>query len=338
MNRIFFIITCLFSLLHENVLAQDPHFSQFFTSPLTLSPAFTGKFNGNFRATSNYRNQWPTINKAFTTKTVSVDFHILPKKIADNDTWGLGVMAYNDNNADGAINLNYLSLSTAYHKGLDEEGFQQIGIGMQLTYANMMINTANLQFEDQITTNGFTNVTNEIFNGATLNNNYYDLNAGFLYTGSTNDFNSYYAGVSLYHTNKPTQQFNGALFELNTRTNIHMGGSFPINLNNTIKLNYSGIYTFQGGASETVIGGALEFNFGNTEEDAISLYTGSWLRLNDAIIPYVGLEYNGFRLGASYDVNTSAFKTVSQGLGGVEISLVYINKNSQQRSLPCPKF
>ena len=25
--------------------AQDPHFSQFFSSPLTLNPAFTGKFN-----------------------------------------------------------------------------------------------------------------------------------------------------------------------------------------------------------------------------------------------------------------------------------------------------
>jgi hypothetical protein len=28
------------------VVAQDPHFSQFFASPLTLNPAFTGKFDG----------------------------------------------------------------------------------------------------------------------------------------------------------------------------------------------------------------------------------------------------------------------------------------------------
>ncbi len=30
--------------------AQDPHFSQFFASPLTLNPAFTGKFNGTMEA------------------------------------------------------------------------------------------------------------------------------------------------------------------------------------------------------------------------------------------------------------------------------------------------
>lgn len=57
--------------------AQDPHFSQFFASPLTLNPALTGKFDGNLRATGNYRNQWPTINRAFTTTTVSVDFPIM---------------------------------------------------------------------------------------------------------------------------------------------------------------------------------------------------------------------------------------------------------------------
>jgi len=40
-------------------LAQDPNFSQFFASPLTLNPALTGKFDGNFRLAGNYRNQWP---------------------------------------------------------------------------------------------------------------------------------------------------------------------------------------------------------------------------------------------------------------------------------------
>jgi len=38
------------------VIAQDPHFSQFFASPLTLNPAFTGKFSGNYRIAGNHRN------------------------------------------------------------------------------------------------------------------------------------------------------------------------------------------------------------------------------------------------------------------------------------------
>ena len=72
---LFFLLGCSF------VQAQDPHFSQFFASPLTLNPAFTGKFNGTVRVAGNYRNQWPEINRAYVTNTASVDFQIMQKNI-----------------------------------------------------------------------------------------------------------------------------------------------------------------------------------------------------------------------------------------------------------------
>ena len=83
--------------------AQDPHFSQFFASPLTLNPALTGRFDGNFRVAGNYRNQWPTINNAFTTATVSFDMPILANRIPEYDTWGVGIMALTDKTADGIL-------------------------------------------------------------------------------------------------------------------------------------------------------------------------------------------------------------------------------------------
>jgi Type IX secretion system membrane protein PorP/SprF len=49
--------------------AQDPHFSQFFASPLTLNPAFTGKFDGEWRLAANHRDQWPSIPKAYVTSS-----------------------------------------------------------------------------------------------------------------------------------------------------------------------------------------------------------------------------------------------------------------------------
>src|SRR5215831_14357541 len=104
--------------------AQDPHFSQFFSSPLTLNPAFTGKFDGNVRIAGNYRDQWPTINQAYRTGTVSVDFPIMKKSIDYRDTWGIGIMGYSDKSAAGAVSFDYVSLSTAFHKGLDEDGYK----------------------------------------------------------------------------------------------------------------------------------------------------------------------------------------------------------------------
>jgi type IX secretion system PorP/SprF family membrane protein len=331
------ILCCIFFLL-EKASAQDPHFSQFFSSPLTLNPAFTGKFDGNVRVAGNYRNQWPEINNAFTTATASVDFHIMQQSIPSNDTWGLGFMAYNDNSAAGAVKFNYATISTAYHKGLDEEGYHQLSAGFQLTYANMMINTSQLTFEDQLTDVGFTGVTSEIFNNSTLKSSYIDVNAGVLYNGSTTDRNNFYFGVSLYHINSPKQDFTGGLYRLSPRATLHAGTYFPLGEDGNITLHLSGIQSFQGGASETVLGGAFQFSVNNDTEKPVSFYAGSWLRLNDAVIPYLGLEYDNFRLGTTYDVNTSSLKTASQGIGGIEVSLIYIYKPSSDKPINCPKF
>ncbi len=327
---------CLFFLLSTTATAQDPHFSQFFSSPLTLNPALTGKFFGDYRISGNYRNQWPTINNAFTTATASADFHILHNKIASNDTWGLGFVGYNDNSSNGAVKFNYASLSTAYHKGLDEEGIHSLGAGFQVTYANMLINTAQLKFEDQLTSSGFTGVSSEVFNSSTLKSSYVDVNAGILYNGSTSDRNNFYFGVSMYHINRPRQDFTGAQYILNPRTTFHGGGYFPLGTNST--LHISALQMFQGGASETMLGGAIQLSATPDAAKPTSFYFGSWMRFNDAIIPYLGLEFDDFRLGFSYDYNSSSLKTASQNRGGIEISLIYIHRPSTDRPVNCPKF
>src|SRR5258708_30944847 len=75
-------------LFAKTTLAQDPGFSQFFASPLTLNPALTGKFNGVVRVAGNYRNQWPSINNPFFTPTISMNPPILRNKLPQNNPWG----------------------------------------------------------------------------------------------------------------------------------------------------------------------------------------------------------------------------------------------------------
>jgi len=115
-NTLLFFLT-LFTVL--NVQAQDPNFSQFFASPLTLNPALTGKFDGVVRVAGNYRNQWPTINNAYTTYTASIDAGILKNHIPEYDQFGVGVMGFSDKSGNGALQNNFFAVSTAYHKSLD---------------------------------------------------------------------------------------------------------------------------------------------------------------------------------------------------------------------------
>lgn len=330
------LLQIVFLLIGFVSFGQDPHFSQFFASPLTLNPSFTGKFDGSARIAANYRDQWPTINRAYQTATVSVDFPILTKLIDYRDTWGLGFMGFTDKSADGAVSFNYFSVSTAFHKGLDEDGFQQIGAGLQASYSNMMINTSQLKFEDQLTPLGFTGITRETFNNTALSSHYFDVNAGLLYTQSTNEKNNFYAGVSLYHINRPKQNFTpSAYYLLYPRATFHAGGYFPTG--DVTTLHVSALYTTQAGAGETVVGAALQFAASESTENPVNFYGGAFVRVKDALIPYVGLEYNSLRFGLSYDLNTSDLKTASQSKGGFELSVIFIpQKNS--RGLPCPKF
>jgi hypothetical protein len=100
----------------------------------------------------------------------------------------------------------------------------------------------------------------------------------------------------------------------------------------------SALHMIQGGASETMVGAALQLNATPDLPKPTSLYFGSWIRFNDAIIPYLGLEFDDFRIGASYDYNSSALKTASQNRGGIEISLIYTHRPSTDRPVNCPKF
>ena len=318
------------------IKAQDPHFSQFFSSPLTLNPALTGKFDGTLRVSGNYRNQWPAFNNVYTTSTISVDFHLLKNKLPDYDTWGLGILALKDQAGGNVLTNNYLGISTSYHKALDENGFQQLGIGFQGTYGQKRLDISKLNYEDMLTPFGFTGVTQEIYQNDNLNISYLDLNAGLLYSSSTNDQNNFYIGASMYHINRPRESFKGGSWNVSPRTTLSAGGYFP--LSDIITLHTSGIYQVQNKATETVIGGALAAALDVESENPSNVYIGSWYRFNDAIIPYIGLEFAGLRIGATYDINTSSLKSGSQSRGGMEISLIYIKRPSGYKGIPCPKF
>ena len=320
------------------VEAQDPHFSQFFSSPLTLNPALTGKFDGTLRVAGNYRNQWPAFNNVYTTSTVSVDFAILKKKLPDFDTWGVGILALTDQSGGGILKNNYIGLSTSYHKALDEDGFQQIGIGFQGTYGQKRLDNSKLVFEDQLTPFGFTNITQEVFTNKQVNVSYFDLNAGVLYNGSTNGYNNFYLGASMYHINRPKESFQGGNFVLNARTTIQGGGKIPVGTYNYI--HFAANHSMQAKAHNTMAGAAYSLNVNNSEDDPTNVYLGCWYRLNDAVIPYVGLEFGELHVGASYDVNVSSLKPASNSRGGVEVSLIYIRKytDPSMKKLNCPKF
>jgi type IX secretion system PorP/SprF family membrane protein len=336
------LLTACFS----NSFAQDVHFSQYFTSPLTLNPALTGLTQCDLRFGANYRTQWATVsNTPYTTGTVSFDIATLKNSLPEGDALGVGMIVLYDQSGTGALTNMTTGISLAYHKSLGYYKNHTISFGVQGYIVQKKINFNKLIFENQFDPNtGLTNLpSGEVPPTGDLT--YPDFNLGLMYSGKINDYATAYAGASLYHLSEPTENFlAGVGHKIHQRISAYAGSS--INLNDNMLLYVSALYQSQAAATEVVLGAATGFilNPGHDEYTRNTvLYMGGWYRYDDAIIPYIGLEFTKMKIGFSYDVNTSSFAPATNGAGGVELSLIYngcINKRDPRPhyNFTCPKF
>ena len=300
--------------------AQDPHFSQYFSSPLTLNPANTGNFHGPARIGMNLRNQWMGIGEPFQTGTVSFDGQIFKEKMNNGQRLAVGVFGLFDRSAGGLLNSNYLSASVAYHLWFDQEETKKLSVGFQGTLAHRKLDATRISFAEQFTNFGFDlNLpSNERFGSSSQQ--YADLNAGIMYSAEE-EHGSFYVGLSAYHVNGPMRNFSGLPEEkVSARFTAHAGKTIYLSDLNTLIL--SGMYVQQA-RSESFLGGlAYGHDFGN-ESSELSLFAGLWYRSKDAIIPYIGYVYNNFQLGLTYDATISELNLSGTRNKSFELSMTY---------------
>jgi type IX secretion system PorP/SprF family membrane protein len=342
------VLLALASLFTLQAGAQDVHFTQYFTSPLTLNPANTGLVNCDWRLAGNYRTQWGSVNATpYLTGTVSFDIATLKDKLR-GDALGIGVIGLFDRSGTGALQNTTTGLSLAYHKRLSEEDDKprNLSLGVQGCMVQKSIDFNKLKFEDQYdpTSGGTPYTTKENFGNAEVS--YADFNAGIMYSGYVNERSNMYAGISYYHITQPTENFlnnGGGTHRINSRLTASLGGS--LQMNEKMMLYTSGMYQQQGKASELLLGAAAGFIMNPNHEDDVAnsiFYLGAWYRYGDAIAPYVGFEWAKAKLGISYDVNLSGFTPATRGNGALEISLIYngciIRQESRTYNFSCPRF
>ncbi|MEO8173947.1 MAG: PorP/SprF family type IX secretion system membrane protein [Sediminibacterium sp.] len=330
--KTFFITVCCSCLYANYTKAQDPHFSQYFSSPLTFNPALAGYFDGTQRLAINFRNQWSGGGDPYTTGTFSFDTKLMQDKIGTNDRWGLGVHALYDQTSGGIYKNAYVALSTAFNKGLDAYGDQTIGIGIQASYARNSVDFSRISFSNQFNGNGF---DMSVPSGETINNqsiSYVDLNAGLLYNYKDDAGNLFTFGASLFHILQPKLSFfSGNNNSLPRRYAFHAGAGFTIREKDNFFV--SGHAMQQNGAKETVIGAA--YGLGLTSVD-LNIYLGGWLRINDAVYPYLGLRTPDYQLGFSYDITNSDLRRVKKFIGSTEISFIYFfGVGERRKGIPC---
>lgn len=334
------------TMLTTTALAQDPHFTQYFTSPLTLNPALTGLTQGDLRFAANYRQQWASVSSnPYTTGTLSYDMAAMKGKFDNGDAIGIGVIGLYDKSGAGGLQNVTVGLSLAYHHSFGQEKQHTVSIGIQGNLVQKSLDFTKLKFEDQFdfSTGGTPYNTSENVGNSDLT--YPDFNLGVMYSGRINEHGTAYVGFSYYHLTEPVETFLNDNHKIHSRYTGYVGGSFDLNEN--IVLYASGLYQAQASSTEVLLGAAVGFvlNPGHDMEYQKNtvLYLGGWYRYGDAVAPYVGFEFSKMKIGISYDVNMSGFAPATKNAGGYELSLIFnglINKRERTPTynFACPKF
>lgn len=330
------LLTILF-LSGIMVNAQDIHFSHIHNAHLQLNPANAGLFNGQQRASLNFKDQWASFSGAYRTYAASADFALFREK-NKNAYMGAGIFAYRD--VAGDLNFGTTQVFASLSGIVDVGEYSYLSGGIQLGFGQRSIETMNMQWGNQYADGTF-NPTLPTFENSALFNNYgfFDMAAGIAYrydklstTISSNNEVIFDIGASFHHLTRPRSEFYFVDAEddrMPIKMLVHTNGVIGFEGTN-FGIMPGAVYMLQGPHQEVTLGALFRVKVidaarytGFIKELAYAV--GTHIRLGDAIIPQIWIEMNDFALGVSYDFNTSSLSSVSRSKGGFEISLRYIN-------------
>lgn len=297
--------------------SQDVTFSQFYSNPLYLNPAFAGSVDLP-RASVQYRNQWPQFGKTY--NTVSSSFDMPVEKLQG----GIGIHIMNDAQSAGLMNAMQVDLMYASFVRLSSD-IKLYG-GAQLGLHQNSLNWNRLVFADNLDAYfGNHTITQE---APIESPNYFFADAS---TGLLMFSENYFAGFACHHLNEPRQSYyvgQGNVGTLYRKYTLHVGATIPIFRHGHLRKKYD--------ISPQVIlqkqGDFKQFNYG-LFANLKGFSSGIWLRQNftmkyDALIFLFGFVKKRWHITYSYDWTISG---LWGGTGGSsEISLSFLLKNPRR--------
>lgn len=332
LKRIFYAMM----LVTGQLQAQDPNFSQFFSSPLNINPALTANINADWRAISNFRNQWIGPASPYVTGTVSYDKKMFNKRmlhVEEGNIFGLGGMLMYDRAMGGVVKSSYASMNMSYRVKLTSGNTKHyFGAGFGTIYGHRRIDFSGIDFEEQFTGYGFNTNLPTGENSLSTMKPYFSVSTGLLYSISSRNSN-FDIGASVFHVNKPKQTFlKDENQQLPMRQVVH--ANFETFISSSLILSANGIYQTQGTAKYFSVGGALGYYLPGNED--VLLNAGVWYWSKNAVIPYVGIAFKDYQFGLSYDATVSKLNQAAEKPNTWELSLIVRGRNKPSFVIPCP--
>jgi len=319
---------------------QDIHFSQFFEAPLLRNPSLAGIFTGDYRVQTVFRDQWNSFTNAYRTGSLNGEYKMPVGKGSDFLTVGLQVLY--DKAGSAALTTTELLPALNYHKSLSDDHPMYLSLGFMGGLVEKRIDMSKVTTNSQYNGTAFDPALpdGELLVNPTIRYLDGSLGLSFNTVFGQDKANSLFFGAAMHHVNRPKNSFYKSTIELDPK--YVFSGGMKLTINEFAFFTVQADHTRQGSAAETIGGALYSYKLGDDPQNSNYILSfGGFLRWKDALIPVLKLEMNALAVSLSYDANVSQLKTVSQGRGGIELSISYIgflNRESAKYRVLCPKF
>lgn len=327
--RTYWFLLAFFSF--GEMFGQDMQFSQPYSNPLYLNPAFAGTEQAT-RVVLNYRKQWPGITHEYNAFAASTDFY---NKALNS---GIGVSVFKD--IAGENNLSNTMASVYYSQHLRISRKSTISVGVKGSLGQRALNSGNLLFADQIINETPVSASRPYLTPAVA---YADFAAGILYYNT-----KAWLGVSLHRINEPNQSLMGGMDVIPRKLSIHGGTVIPVesfeNSYGEKKLRVAFNYKQQGEWNQLDLGTYYTYrnvNFGLWYRGLPIKHYKPGIPNNESVIFLVGYEApKRYSFGYSYDVSINRLFGYSGGAHEISVRMEFYNrrKNQKRRAVPCARF
>lgn len=311
------ISTVLLLFLAWLSFAQDPEFSQFYSNPLYLNPAFAGTL-GVPRINLQYRDQWHGLHDAYVTQSLAFDMPV--EKLRG----GIGLNLVRDLQSSGILSsLQADLIYTSIFRLTDNLSFSgALGAG----FRQNRLDWGRLVFADNVDPySGNHTATNET-PVADPEYHFADFSTGVMLFGE-----NIFAGLAAHHLAQPSQSWyseSAPAGRLLRKYSLHAGLRIPVHLHGFWRKTFD----FSPQVVLVQQGRFRQFNYGMLANYR-GFTGGAWLRQDltfhyDALIFLVGYMKKRWHFTYSYDFTLSGLGARSGGTS--EISLSFLLKDFLQ--------
>lgn len=320
--KLFYLAFAIIGLCNVKLKAQSIHFSQAYAAHLTLNPANTGRFNGDWRAVVMHRHQGYRLSNDFRTSYFSFEHPVYFK----DERFNVGFFYSLDNSAGNALPVNRLNLSMSNAIRLGHGSF--LLAGLQVAWVNLQLNLDGVTFPDQYNREigGFDPWLPTADNFENFNTSYLDVGLGLLYARNFRN-GPFSVGYSLQQVNRPDISF---LLDRHSLSFKHVAHSkADIYLGNSMFVIPLAVVISTGGASSSLIGLNLGYNLNEWIKGTYnSAIAGVHLRNATkgqarSLVFSVGASVSYWTLMLSHDSDISNTKTSRFASNGLELAVVY---------------